>query len=212
MTLRSWAVTAAVGISLLTVALAGFSPDANAHQIHVTLFGQPCTLEGPQTIDVPTLKLIHAISPEQLYPGFDLNGKASAFRSALDKLRSSKGLPDEFDTYRDRLTKRLQAQAAFLSGLAESERVKRAEPLLSATREYISSETRQKAMETGAKKLETNLNAAQRKEIAEQLFNTFSEAMPSDPEEDFHQAIHRLKIQYVCTFEESGSDHDDSAD
>src|SRR6185437_10782805 len=139
--------------------------------------------------------------------------KVSVFKAALEKLRSAKGLPDELDIYKARLTKRLEAQTAFLSGLAESEKTKKAEPLLSATRQYVSSELRQKEMETGAKKLETTLTAAQRKAVADQLFDTFSEGMPSDPEVDFHVAIHRLKVQYNCTFEDSSpSQGDDSSD
>ena len=51
---------------LVFVPVSGRASAAPSTEIRVSLFGQPCTLQGP--VDERTLKLIHSLSPEQLYP------------------------------------------------------------------------------------------------------------------------------------------------
>ena len=120
-------------------------------------------------------------------------------------------IPSGLDSYKDQIGKRLEAQAAFLAGLEETQRLKKAEPLLLKTKTYFP-EARQKPFETAAKKLEGNLNPAQKKEVLELLFSSFVDSLPSDPEEEFHKAIHRMKVQYICSFEDSGEAGDDSGE
>lgn len=188
----------------------GASAGESTHSIRVTLFGQPCLLEGPTSEAV--LKTIHSISPEQVYPTFEPGGKSAKVKAALEKLRAGKDVPNGLDLYREQLTKRLEAQTAFLKALEESQQQKKAEPLLMGTKVFFS-EAKYKSFETAAKRLESGLNASQRKEVLEQLFNSFGETLPSDPEEEFHKAIHRMKVQYICSFEPSDSgEGDESAD
>jgi hypothetical protein len=189
-------------------AVPSFAASGGNHEIKVTLFGQPCTLQGP--MDEPVLRLIHAISPEQIYPNFSLQTKPSSVEQALVKLRDN-SFHGDLDSYKDRLEKRLEAEAAFLNGLQDTQKLGKADALLLTTKKYVP-DTKQKSFELLAKKLEIkDLNATQRKDALEQLFNNYSETMPSDPEEEFHSVIHRMKVQYVCTFEESG-DSEGSAD
>jgi hypothetical protein len=182
------------------------STSAQAAEIKVTLFGQPCTLQGPTP--EATLKAIHSVSPEQLYPTFEPGEKSAAVKSALDKLHAAQNVPSGLDVYKDLLGKRLEAQFAFLSGLDVAEKTKKADELIGKTKPLLS-ESRQKSFETLAKKLESPLNASQRGEIVQQLFSSFTESLPSDPEEEFHKAIHRMKVQYICSFEESGEESGD---
>lgn len=197
MTLKS--VTLGTVVLLLSVS-------AQASEIRVTLFGQPCTLQGPTS--EATLKAIHSVSPEQLYPTFEPGEKSAAVKSALDKLRAAQNVPSGLDVYKDLLGKRLEAQFAFLSGLDDAEKTKKADALIGKTKTFLS-ESRQKSIETLARKLEGPLNSTQRGEVVQQLFSSFTESLPSDPEEEFHKAIHRMKVQYSCSFEESGEESGD---
>jgi len=182
------------------------SVSTQASEIRVTLFGQPCTLQGPTP--EATLKAIHSVSPEQLYPTFEPGEKSVAAKSALDKLHAAQNVPSGLDVYKDQLGKRLDAQFAFLSGLEEAEKTKRSDALIGKTKIFLS-ESRQKSFETLARKLDGPLNSTQRGEVVQQLFSSFTESLPSDPEEEFHKAIHRMKVQYICSFEESGEESGD---
>lgn len=193
------------GFFLISSAFAGAG-----HSIRVTLFGQPCMLEGP--VETSVLKTVHAISPEQVYPTFEPGEKSTTVKSALEKLRTAKEVPNGLELYREQLGKRLENQAIFLSSLEESQRQKKPELLLTGVKPFFS-DGRYKVFEGTAKKLDGNLSAGQRKEVLEQLFTSFSDILPSDPEDEFHKAIHRMKIQYVCSFEDSGSGKgDDTAE
>jgi Skp family chaperone for outer membrane proteins len=189
------------GVTAFVLSISG----AAAAEIRVTLFGQPCLLQGPASESA--LRAIHAISPEQIYPTFEPGEKFGAVKSALEKLRSSKDVPPELDNYKDQLGKRLEAQSAFLTGLEDALKAKKAEPLLAKTNSFLS-ESRQKSLEAIARKLESAQTPTQRSEIVQQLFNSYAESLPADPEEEFHRAIHRMKVQYVCSFEESGEGED----
>lgn len=182
---------------------------ANSHQIHVKLFGQPCLLEGP--VDEDTLKTIHSISPEELYPVFEPGLKHAKVKTALEKLRALRTPLAGLDLYREQLLKRLEAQASFLKGLDEALVVKKSFPLVAGVRAQLS-DAKFKSFENMAKKLDGGLTPAQRKDLIDQLFFSYNEALPSDPEEEFHRAIHKMKIQYLCSFEDTGEGSGESAD
>jgi len=173
----------------------------DSHQIKVILFGQPCALEGP--VDEALLKSIHAISPEQLYPTFEPGETSDTAKKALDKLHATKDLPSAFDTYRERMGKRLEAEFAFLNRIVAAYRDDRADLLLADTKKFIPEE-KQKSFETVAMKLESKtIPHAQKKQVVQELFDSYGDALPAAPEEEFHRAIHQLKVQYVCAFEEN---------
>jgi hypothetical protein len=190
-------------IFLVSLSVSGV---AHAAEIRVTLFGQPCTLQGPAAEG--SLKAIHAISPEQIYPTFEPGEKSSAVKVALEKLHANKDVPGGLDLYKELLGKRLEAQSAFLTGLEEAEKTKKSDAFLAKTKPFLS-ESRQKSFEMLAKKFDNPLTAVQRAETVQQLFLSFGDSLPSDPEEEFHKAIHRMKVQYICSFEESGEESGD---
>src|SRR5262245_29599515 len=80
---------------------------AKSNRLPVTLFGQPCVLEGP--LDPSTLKAIHSISPEEICSPFSADRTAEETRRAIDKLKAATGVPGSLDVYRDRLARRLKA-------------------------------------------------------------------------------------------------------
>jgi predicted RNase H-like nuclease (RuvC/YqgF family) len=176
----------------------------NTKEIRVTLFGQPCQLQG--SLDESVLKLIHSVSPAQLYPSHAQSSPNEAknnTRRALEKLRSLRGLPPELDRYRDRLARRLEAQTAFFDGIEASRSSHKAEPLLSLTKRYIA-EKSDKKFEALAKKIESK--PANIAELTEQLLDLYNDGIEPDPEEEFHRAIRRLKVEYVCSFDDVEED------
>jgi hypothetical protein len=173
------------------------------HEIHVKLFGQPCLLAGP--LDEAALKVVHSVSPEQLYPatadGAWNEGRDQA-RRALEKIRSTTGLPPVFDRYRERLGKRLEAQLALYDGIESVKTTHKSAGLLTGTRRFVP-QAKAKEFEALAKKLESAKAGDAFNEAATQLLDSFDSAIEPDPEEEFHRAIHRLSVQYTCSFEES---------
>jgi hypothetical protein len=109
------------------------------------------------------------------------------------------------DRYRERLTKRIEAQLAFIDALEALKR-ERKNTLLRGLERRIVSPTKLKEFAAQSRKVEAmgDLGSGRGKEAAEQLFQAYNDAIEADPEEEFHAAIHRMNVQYTCTFEESG--------
>ena len=171
-------------------------PSASPPQeITVTLFGQPCQLAGP--LDKTTLKEIHAISPEQVYPAEVSGLNIEPVRKSLEKLKAAHGAPPALDRYRERLLRRLELQVAFLEGLAAAKRAKKAEPLLAGIATFTQGK-RTKQFNALLKK--TNFANFADREAGTELLDALLEAVEPDPEEDFHKAIQRLSVQYTCVF------------
>jgi hypothetical protein len=177
-------------------------PPARAAEIKVTLFGQPCILKGP--VDEKTLRAIHALSPEQAFPPLDFPPKAEDYKHSLENVKASTGAGAGLDRYRERLTKRLEAQISFIEALEALKRAKKTGPLRELDKR-VASPSKLKDFQAQSRKLETmgDLGAGRGKEAAEQLFQSFNDAIEPDPEEEFHGAIHRMNVQYSCTFEEN---------
>lgn len=195
-------------LAFLAVLPATFAGPAGAasssQQIPVTLFGQACLLQGPLAAEM--LEAIHAVSPEQSLPTLDVNElekSAKQLGQALGRLRAQKAVPSALDRYRERLVRRIEAQLAFAQGLQEAAKSRKPALLLSATKSHIvkgTSErrTRTKLYEALAKRLASSDSL----ELKEQLYETYSDLVEQDPEEEFHRAIRRLNVRYVCTYEE----------
>lgn len=194
-------------ISLVVIiflsSVSSWAKTAPQTQIHVTLLGQPCLLEGP--FDEITLKAIHSLGPAQLYPNItpsDPTNSKDQTRKTLEKLRSS-SLPSLLDRYRERLSRRLEAQLAFLEALDSFIKMNKAGPLLKAGKRYLR-DREMKGYETQLKKIHgPRKNTSQFRDAVDQLMETFNEGIEKDPEEDFHRAIKRMDVQYTCTFEEN---------
>src|ERR1700679_2235712 len=88
---------------ILPAASSSWAGTSQSSEIHVSLFGQPCVLNGP--FDETALKAIHAISPEQVYPrSLDTDVKlvtTTEIHAALERLRKTNVLlPSALDRYR----------------------------------------------------------------------------------------------------------------
>lgn len=162
---------------------------ARAAELRVQLFGQPCLLQGP--LEEESLKRVHAISPEQLFPAPAEELTLAQLKAAASKLQSSGPYPAALDPYRAKLGRRLDAQIAFSEAREELARGKKDSPALSRLRKLYKGPA-WKALEAGLRKGND----------AEKLSELFFEGIEPDPEEDFHRGIQRLGIRYDCAFEE----------
>jgi hypothetical protein len=176
-------------------------PPAGAQkEIKVTLFGQPCSLTGP--LNETALTAIHSISPERIPPALDANST----REALDKVKKATDLPPALDQYRERLTRRLEAQSAYANELSAAMRTGKNDGLLAAARKHVRP-AQLKRIEAQVRKLATRANLkARRSQAVDQLTEAYNDAIEPHPEEDFHRAIGRIGVSYSCSFEESESE------
>jgi len=194
-------LAALLGIALSSTAIAASVPHGT--EIRVSLFGQPCLLQGP--MDEATLKNIHSISPEQAYPPISVTVSSEQIKKTIEKLKGISGLPSALDRYRERVIRRLDGQRALYEGFDSARKSRQGAGLIKVTKPFIRP-IQQKAFEALAAKLDNPaLTPPQRNEVYEQLLDAYNESMiEPDPEEDFHRAIKKLGVQYVCAFEESG--------
>ncbi len=167
--------------------------------IQVTLFGQTCLLSGP--FDQGTLQSIHSISPEKIPPSLSLEqAKAAAL-----KLEAAKGLPAGLSKYRESLSRRVGAQVGFLEALAHARQSGKSAVLLQAVTPLLS-EAKLEGFRTKLKRIDsaTGGNSTRWNSAAiEQLSEAFQDALDPHPEEEFHRAIQRLKVQYTCSYGET---------
>jgi hypothetical protein len=179
-------------------------------QIHVTLLGQPCLLQGP--LDESTLKTIHAIGPAQLYPSLstsDPSSSKSEAKKAFEKIKTTSNLPSLLDRYREKLLKRLEAQIAFFDNLGAVIKTHHSTALQKIGKKYIRHDFNQfqellKKIDKPSKKSEPF------RELLDQIFDSYNDRIEPDPEEEFHRAIKRLNIQYMCSFDENEEGSGDS--
>lgn len=173
-------------------------------EIRITLFGQPCLLQGP--LDEKSLRTIHSLSPDQLYPTRENSLSSAPTRRALEKLRSITEAPAGLDRYRERLAKRLDAQLILLGAIESLRSDSKAGPLLAAAKSKLTGK-RQKDFEIAVKKAEATKSLS-KAETLDALFDIFSDGIEADPEEEFHRSILRMGAQYACSFENTGEDVD----
>lgn len=196
------------GISLLlctcTFLAGGLSARAapGSKEIRITLFGQPCLLQGP--LDEKILRAIHSLSPDQVYPVRENTLGTAPTRRALEKLRAIVGAPAGLDRYRERLAKRLEAQLTLLTAIESARVDSKSAPLITAGRSKLTGK-RQKEFEAAVKKAEA-AKTLTKAETLETLFDFYSDGIESDPEEEFHRSIQRMGVQYACSFENTGED------
>lgn len=174
-----------------------------AMQIHVILLGQPCTLKGP--FDESTLKLIHSIGPAQINSNLSLSVPTKELentKKTLDQLRSAKNLPSQLDRYKEKLTKRLDAEIKFLDAVEAFKKSHSTIELAKLGKSLLTDKKLNKYSET-IKKLDASNKASQTQELLDQLFELYSEEIEPDPESEYHYGIKKLNIQYHCSFEES---------
>ncbi len=178
------------------------APTTPRAEVRVTLFDQPCILRG--AVNEAVLKIIHTISPEQIYPTTILaqspSEAADGLRKSLDKLKKTPSTPTQLDRYRDRLTRRFTAQLSFFEGLLTLKQTGQPDALLEKGKRILP-EKKFKDFETQVKKKAAAGKAGP--ENFEPILDLFNEAIEADPEDEFHRAIRILDIHYVCNFGDS---------
>lgn len=200
-------ITPPVGLGMLLGAFLGLQSASIASlrtEVHVTLLGQPCLIQGPFVELI--LKSIHSIGPAQIYPTLSLQNipvSLEQSRKALEKIRLSSSLHSLLDRYREKLRKRLEAQVAFMTALLQSQKVNQSIVLLKTASQYLQGRdlrTFEGLLKKNHLSEKANLTNA---ENLDSLFDLFNEAIEPDPEAEFHRAIKKLGIQYICSFEEN---------
>lgn len=188
----------AAGVSLSFYwAIPAHGAPKSKKEIKVTLFGQPCTLQGP--VNENALKAVHAISPEQVMPA----QSAEQIKKTLEKVKQAKAVPELLEGYRDRLMKRLEGIIAFQEGLAGARKSGTIDALFNSTRPLASNPALHVDFEKRVRALAGNEKPAQWSSAKiDQIGGLFRGTLEANPEEDFHRAIRKLDIQYSCTFEE----------
>ena len=173
-------------------------------EIRVTLLGQPCTLSGP--FSTAQLSAIHAIGPAQIYPNINPPNLPEAEKNAkkaLSTLTQTKHTPATFDRYKQNLSQRLDAQIAFLHALKESQKQLSTSPLLKVIEAYTKNKNSKLYPQSVKKLAGIDLKTPQSNQLIEESFEQFNEEIEPDPEQEFHRALKKLRIQYKCSFEES---------
>jgi hypothetical protein len=173
-------------------------------EVHVSLLGQPCLIQGP--FDEAILKSIHGIGPAQIYPTLsnqNIPALLDQSRKALEKIRSTSNLHSLLDRYREKLRKRLEAQVIFMTSLLQSMRTNQPAVLLKTAGQYLQGRDLH-TFESLLKKARLSEKTGQPNiETLDTLFDLFNDSIEPDPEAEFHRAIKKLGIQYICSFEEN---------
>ena len=175
--------------------------DEAMHSTQVSLFGQPCLLQGPPS--VAALKQIHAISPEQVSsthgPRFSIADQKQ-LHTLQEHLQEATNLhtnlPGELDRYREKLAKRVDAQLAFFDTADQAIKTRKPQALIKLARQNCS-----KSAAKEFEKIVSQGGLTAQKLGA--LFEIYGAAIESEPEEEFHRAIRKMNVQYVCAFEEA---------
>ncbi len=171
----------------------------NLHEIDVKLFGQSCKLRGPQ--NEAFLRSIHAVSPDQIYPLNREAPSAEEISVALEKTRPNKRPPSELDPYLQPLSKRLTAMKDFFSSFTQAVSQKQAAPLKNLLPHVRAGKF---SAQWDALVQQTPWNkpsAAQG--MRSRFFDAFERMIEPDPEEQFHTVIQKLRVKYVCDFDET---------
>jgi len=184
------------------------SPEPATQEIQVTLFGQPCTMNGP--FPKNALSLLHEISPEKLPPDLTLD----QMKRVRNRTNDLKGMPMVIEQYRDHLRKRLSAKIAFAEAISlakksKPEEAKKAlDTFLKNMKEHFSPLAYPTFEEATKKALETSAGGWTETFITS-LRERFESVIQPDTEEEFHKAIRIAKIQYVCVFDDSDQHEND---
>jgi len=181
-----------VVLAVLICPQTGSSASVRATEIDVTLFGQPCTLTGP--VDKPTLQLIHSISPERM----PIPESLEQSRKSLQAARKITSTPAALDRYRSQLVRRLEAQETFFEAYNNAKKSKRAQALFEDVKTFQSAD-RARRFETAVNKLLADKGWASIS--TDDVSTLYNDSLDVFPEEEFHRAIQKMGVRYVCSFE-----------
>ena len=170
---------------------------AKDHQIQVKLFGNICLLKGPVT--EASLRAVHAVSPEQLPPVDSVD----QIKAQIQRVQSVTSLPPLLSEYRDKIQKRLEAWAGFYDALSALKQDSKSDAIYIVSKKFIATD-RQASFESTLKTLlPKDSTKGLSSSTVDQIKETYERYIESDPQEEFHRVIRKLKIQYICSFEDT---------
>lgn len=181
-----------LAVLLLTTSLAW------AGEVRVTLFDSPCLLKGP--VDSAQLKRIHEISPEQILV---VNSEPTPawvkqVKTSFERIQKARGLPSGLDRYREKARRRLEAQWVFAREFSHWNPQGPAAAEAPELKKFLGAITAQlPQQESVIQEISAYMKAGQWGAALE----VYELAIEPDPEEYFHSAIAKLKIQYNCATE-----------
>jgi hypothetical protein len=180
--------------AFLLVLSPGGAGAASISEIKVTLFGSPCVLSGPYSSS--TLQALHSISPERL-PAQQNLGQV---RAALSTIKQVRGLPPELESYRSRMARRLEAQFQFQDRLGEMKKTGNTAAFLAALQPHLVGPSA--PLKTKLDSLKTAKAPRQwGKAEVDAVTELYEQSIEPYPEEEFHKAIDRIKVRYLCDFD-----------
>lgn len=174
---------------------------AHATELPVQLFGSPCMLQGP--VDEKTLRAIHAISPDQITPEVPQRSSKGVTR-ALDSVKKDKSPHPSLDRYRDKLIARLEGQAAFWRGYEGFLKNKNTAAWLALVKPFLRPGLEARVAASLRGLASANFKKPEDQEKLHAAFDVVCDAIEPDPEEEFHRAIGKLKVQYRCSYDGGG--------
>lgn len=169
-------------------------PSSFAEEIRVSLFGSSCLLTGSPPKE--TLETIHSVSPE-LLPDFNNEKKIVELKT---KLAAAKSWPSSLTLYRDSVTRYLDAQLAFWTGLEAAKREGNVIPLRKALETFLGTGG-QKSLETTLEPLGAKLKDT---EAVRKAFESYRKLLTVPWSENFHRGVRAARIQYTCDFDSGG--------
>lgn len=186
---------------MLAALLLAWIPLTFAGEVRVTLFGSPCALRGP--LDAAQLRRIHEISPEQILvvnsePGPDWFKQVKA---SYERIQKAHALPSALDRYREKARRRLEAQWVYAREYSQWNPQAPIKPESAELKKFITAITPHLVQQGNVpKEIADYLQAGQWGAALE----VYELAIEPDPEEHFHHAIGKLKVQYRCSYEPNG--------
>lgn len=194
-------LAALLGLLIMGPMLSGqAAPKVNPkiNKVAVKLFNQPCDLTGPFSVEI--LKTVHSISPEQMQPPQNLAQSQSQEKKLI--AISASQIPPLLGSYKERLLKRVKCQREFFDLLKElAGQSASKEPIKLFQGKSFSGLTQNCLSGASVKAVgDQSFSTDEDKQVT--LFEDFSEKIEPFPEDDFHQAIRKSKIQYQCSFDQ----------
>jgi hypothetical protein len=192
--------------SLFVVLIFGraqFALSAGPHSISVSLFGQTCQLRGP--FDVPTLKAIHSISPEQM-------PRPRTIKEAQlqqKRVRSFRKPPLILQRYLQQLDKQLGFTQELFGAYEEARANRKADQLLALGKDYLPAK-KLLELQAWSKKLESKGPVPPL--TTDTLTEWFEGSLGPNTEEEFHRMIRALKVNYSCSFDDSDAETENSTE
>ena len=192
---RALLIFSLVWVSIFNAAhdFSSFS-DAFAAEVQVTLFGKKCLISGP--FNAKELEAVHSVSPERIPPIFS----SKQVHETLERLRDVKkgSVPPLFESYLERLKKRLSAIEGFYDAVDAARTAQSASVFFEKTSTWLGIKNSVELKTAIDGLIKDSSNAT----LKDQALDAYQKMIEADPENEFHRISKKLKIKYSCNFEE----------